>query len=213
MTRPPKARVVKLGGSLLEFSGLRDRLIAWLEAQSPAPTVLLVGGGWVAEGLRRIDGVQGLGEEAAHWLCIDGMQLTARVVDLLVPEATLVDTWGEVLEAVGESGLEEQEELQGEAVEDDEAGDLIIFQARTWLREEEPDQQGTPLPHGWAVTSDSIAARLAEVLDADELVLLKSADPPGTTEPAALAAAGYVDEHFPTALGERMLRVVNLRSQ
>jgi len=54
-----------------------------------------------------------------------------------------------------------------------------------------------PLPHSWAVTSDSIAARAAVVHGAERLVLLKSVDvPPGTSWEAA-AARGWVDPHFP----------------
>ncbi|TWT35559.1 hypothetical protein KOR34_04520 [Posidoniimonas corsicana] len=68
-----------------------------------------------------------------------------------------------------------------------------------FLRELEPRLPGTHLPIGWEVTSDSIAARIAGLLDAG-LVLLKSAPPPVTGANArALADAGYVDEFFPTA--------------
>src|SRR5262249_17943390 len=53
------------------------------------------------------------------------------------------------------------------------------------------------LPHSWAVTSDSIAARAAVVYGAERLVLLKSVDvPPGTPWEAA-AERGWVDPHFP----------------
>jgi aspartokinase-like uncharacterized kinase len=54
------------------------------------------------------------------------------------------------------------------------------------------------LPHSWAVTTDSIAARYAETIGATRLILLKSvAIPPGTDWPTA-AANGWVDEFFPT---------------
>jgi aspartokinase-like uncharacterized kinase len=68
------------------------------------------------------------------------------------------------------------------------------------------------LPHSWDVTSDSIAARLAEVLGAD-LMLLKSADPPAG-DAAAWAAACYVDGYFPTVVNRATLsvRAINLRT-
>jgi aspartokinase-like uncharacterized kinase len=53
------------------------------------------------------------------------------------------------------------------------------------------------LPRSWAVTSDSIAARVAERRGASKLVLLKSVDiPVGTNWPTA-AGNGWVDEYFP----------------
>ena len=66
----------------------------------------------------------------------------------------------------------------------------------------------SPLPHRWSVTSDSIAARIAGCLSAEELVLLKSVDPP---EPA-VCGPPFVDEHFAVACEAlRRVRCVNLR--
>lgn len=50
------------------------------------------------------------------------------------------------------------------------------------------------LPASWQVTSDSIAVAVARSLDADELLLLKSAEPPD----GCWSAGGYVDPHFPS---------------
>jgi hypothetical protein len=55
------------------------------------------------------------------------------------------------------------------------------------------------LPVGWQVTSDSIAAAVATANRAD-LLLAKRVPPPGpASDLESLAAAGWVDEHFPTA--------------
>ena len=74
---------------------------------------------------------------------------------------------------------------------------------------------GTPLPERWNVTSDSIAARVARALNADELVLLKSvAWPDGDI--AEAARRGIVDEHLPRELRlapNLQVRVVNLRDE
>ena len=74
------------------------------------------------------------------------------------------------------------------------------------------DSQRDSLPHSWSATSDSIAARVAELQHAD-LVLLKSADPP-PGDVAAWAAAGYVDAYFPTIVERAKLsvRAINLRA-
>jgi acetylglutamate kinase len=77
----------------------------------------------------------------------------------------------------------------------------------------EIDRQGAnPLPEGWDVTSDAIAARVAAHMQADCLVLLKSAPLPlGATRRDA-ARLGLVDPIFPRA-AEAISRVeyVNLR--
>ncbi len=69
------------------------------------------------------------------------------------------------------------------------------------------------LPHAWAVSSDSIAARIAEVKHASSLILLKSTAWPNGQSWADLARAGFVDDHFPL-IATRLkcpIRCVNLR--
>jgi aspartokinase-like uncharacterized kinase len=70
------------------------------------------------------------------------------------------------------------------------------------------------LPHAWSVTSDSIAARIAEHFAATRLILLKSVDrPTGMTWPEA-SKAGLVDEYFPNAVANLTCPVewLNFRS-
>jgi aspartokinase-like uncharacterized kinase len=87
----------------------------------------------------------------------------------------------------------------------------VVFDPRAFLYKDEPHLPGQRLPHNWSVTSDSIAARLAESLPSDELVLLKSLEPPAR-ELSDLAAVGFVDLHFPVAAAAAVpCRFVNLR--
>jgi aspartokinase-like uncharacterized kinase len=68
------------------------------------------------------------------------------------------------------------------------------------------------LPPSWDVTSDSIAARVAHLLRARELVLLKSAPLPPRVDRDEAARLGLVDPAFPE-ISSRLARVfyVNLR--
>ena len=63
----------------------------------------------------------------------------------------------------------------------------------------------------WQVTSDSIAAHVALRLGAAELVLLKSILPVGRFQHRTTGRLGFVDAHFPTAVGALPVRIVNLR--
>jgi hypothetical protein len=189
--RRDRVRVVKLGGSLLDLDQLSDRVGRWMEANPACPNVFLIGGGAWADAVRaahRLHQIDGL---AAHWLCIRAMSVTAELV-AAITHWPLVDDW-------------RQPAHKPPAVS--------VFECHRFLRDVEPALPGTPLPHGWHVTSDSIAARLAEVLGAEELVLLKSALPPAPPNLTSAADQNFVDPWFPTAARAlRSIRIVNLRS-
>ena len=74
--------------------------------------------------------------------------------------------------------------------------------------------EGRPgcLPHSWEVTSDSLAARFAEVAGARELVLLKSVTIPSDMSWSEASRRGFVDGFFPTMVARGVqARAVNLR--
>jgi aspartokinase-like uncharacterized kinase len=189
-------RVIKVGGSLLTFDRLRTALPRWLHLQSEAANVLIVGGGPLVEVVRDLDRLLGLGEEAAHWLSLRAMGVSARVAAELWPEFRFVTDWSALREAIGS------------------AHTPIVFDAEEFLRCHESRLPGTPLPHSWRVTSDSIAARLAGLLLANELVLLKSSLPERASVTYAEGASlGYVDPMFPVLSHSfPRVRLVNLRS-
>ena len=64
-------------------------------------------------------------------------------------------------------------------------------------------------PHTWDVTSDSLAAAVATRTAARKLVLLKSVDIPPMPWPI-VAANGWVDPYFPTAVADATYDVVAL---
>lgn len=187
-------RVVKVGGSLFSFAELPAAWRAWHAEQPPADTVLLAGGGPFADAVRAADQRFRLGEERSHWLCVETLRVSARLLADLLPECPLVASYAELRQRLTFT----------------EVATPLIFCPAEYLREVDATLTVPPLPYTWAVTSDTIAARLATVLAADELVLLKSQEPPA----ADLAGAGYVDEYFAAAAcGVPRIRYVNLRDR
>lgn len=192
---PLSVRVVKVGGSLFARPRLGDRITAWLDRQAPAVNILIAGGGELADVIRRWDAVHGLGEEASHWLCIRAISISAEVLAAQLSPRQVCESLAEL-------------HVRVVAARKSNTGEVIVFGAEDFLRSEEPGLPPMPVPHRWSVTTDSLAGRIAEVIRADELVLLKSALPP-QDQPEnwpALAAAGYVDEYFPT-IAARLPRV------
>lgn len=166
-------RVLKIGGSLLSRSAWPRHISALVAAGPPTGLTLVVGGGAVVDGLRRIDAAAPQSDELMHELAIEAMRLTARLVAAALGLAVSPSPAG--------------------------AAGTVVLDAALWL---ENRPRGPELPVGWHVTSDSIAARVA-VATAGVLLLAKSTaprrSPGGRYDLTALTAAGWVDEHFPIA--------------
>ena len=188
-------RVVKVGGSLFDLPDLADRLCRWMACQSAAHHVLVAGGGVLVEQVRQWHRQQPIDETATHWMCIDLMRTTARLLQARLPESVLTGDDRVLVQRIGQPGT-------------------TAFCMAEWLRHVEPRLPGTRLPCNWEVTSDAIAGRLAVVLAAGELVLLKSKEPPSTqVDLASLAAEGIVDPMLPRLAAELPpVRIVNLRA-
>jgi aspartokinase-like uncharacterized kinase len=184
-------RVVKVGGSLFDFPDLVPSLRGWLAAQPHANNVLVAGGGKFADAIREADGRFSIGEESSHWLCIEALRVSARLLAAILPEAKLIATFEQLMSTLL-----------------DKKGDYpVVFCPRDFMREVEPFADNHPLPHTWSVTTDSIAARLADLIGADELVLLKPTDPPS----GGAMTGNFVDEYFSTAARDfPNVRFVNL---
>ena len=185
--------VVKLGGSLLGWEEFPRRLDAYLGIARDEKIVIVVGGGRAADFIRALDSMHGIGEKRSHGLALRSLDLTAHIVAALVSDLTVV----------------ERPEALAEAWE---RGTIPVLAPR-WFVETVDRRCGDPLPESWRVTTDSIAARVAEWLGAGELRLMKST---GLNEPLSrLAAAqtGLVDAAFPeVSRSVRKVAVVNLRA-
>ena len=187
-------RVIKIGGSLLSFERLRPAMAQWLDRQKPATDVIVVGGGKLAEVIREMDALHQIGDQTGHWLCVTLMSVSAQLLSQIVPRVRLIDSYETLVHSI------EADEPQ-----------RIVFVTERFLREHEQTLPGPKCSHDWLTTSDTIAARLAIAISADELVLAKSLSvPPDTTRQHA-AQEGFVDARFPLVAGAMRVRWVNLR--
>lgn len=179
-------RVVKLGGSSLSKTDYADRLRCWLAGQPAAQSIVVVGGGASVEKIAARQRREEYDDARAHWECIDLMRRNAERLLLQSPEFVRLTT------------LEELPTGNGQAI-------VYVLDPRRFM--EADARCVAPLPESWDVSSDSIAARAAEVCRADELVLLKSKLPKRMNP-----LGDYVDSYFPTAAKNvPAVRFVNLR--
>lgn len=187
-------RVVKVGGSLYEWTGLSGALKSFLDQllhdDAVTQLILVPGGGPLADAVRQLDRIHGLGEEASHWLALQVLSVGAAMLGQLLHRP--------IIEHPCEVSAASQN-----------ANCCVIDPYRFAIRDESLDDH---LPHTWAATSDAFAARIAEVAGADELVLLKSTQPRGES-PEAWVENSFVDVWFPEIARRCDLRVraVNLR--
>ncbi len=180
--------VIKVGGSLLSLPDLGERLQRLLHCLEGERVLLVAGGGPAADVVREWDQLHALGPERSHWLAIDSLSLTARLLSQLLPNADVVRT-----RTHAEAGWQSDQ--------------VPILEPRPWLELFERER-GAELPRDWTVTTDSIAGWLTVCWPAQRLILAKSVAVPSSD------AADAVDEHFPQLL-PRLPRIewINLRDE
>ncbi len=80
MSRSQPIRVLKLGGSVLDRPGYATALGSWLSRHRDARTLILVGGGRPVDAIRELAAVNHYPDALLHWLCIDLMDASYRLV-------------------------------------------------------------------------------------------------------------------------------------
>jgi aspartokinase-like uncharacterized kinase len=143
--------VVKIGGSLTRGVGLKRLCQRLAELGRQHRLLVVPGGGPSADTVRDYDKCYGLSDATAHWMAILAMDQYGYLLSDLIPHSQSVRD----LKAAGEIALD---------------GRVPVLLPFDLIR------QADPLPHSWAVTSDSISAWVAKSAGAPKLVLLKDVD-------------------------------------
>jgi aspartokinase-like uncharacterized kinase len=192
----PDLVVVKVGGSLYDLPDLGPRLTSWLDTDSrvrpPATVILIPGGGATTDVVRTFDRMHHLGEEKSHWLALRALSLNAHFLAALLS-----------------AGVVDHAQPDGPR--------LQVLDPLAFCRQDQERQGRQTIPHTWDATSDAIAARVAVVVEARRLVLLKSESIPRAPRNWEEAVRhGFVDPVFPSILQqahrELAVSTVNLRA-
>ncbi len=143
--------VIKVGGSLSQSRKLAE-LMARLSELGRRHRILIVpGGGAFANAIRDYDRRFGLDKDASHWMAILAMDQYGHLISSLIPDSELVQ------------GLADARNVLA-------SGRVPVLLTYNLLF------QTDVLPRSWDVTSDSIAAWVAGLAGARQLILLKSVD-------------------------------------
>lgn len=202
-----KIRVLKLGGSLLDLPDLPDRVRRWQRAFPGTLDLWVVGGGQMVDSVRNLDRIHAFNASFIHWLCIELLEHTGKLVHRLLPEFSWVPTAGELERLCSQHHDRHSAIVAVPAFYGPETKCQVVTpQGNTSNLSE--------LPETWETTSDSLAALLAVSVGARECILFKSSSPPEHCRtPSQWAEAGMVDPAFPalvSAIDE--VALVNLRT-
>ena len=163
--------IVKLGGSLLDYPGLKK----WLEVLSntAAPMVIVPGGGPLANAVRNAQMHRKFTDAVGHHMGLLAMEQNAYYLSRLNPKLEPCDNWPAMQKSLANGKLP------------------------VWLPAQmvmaDPD-----IVRDWTVTSDSLSVWLASRIQCDGLILVKSCPLSGKhTTAKQLSQKGIVDQSFP----------------
>ncbi len=168
--------VVKIGGSLAKDPGL----MSWLDligSLGGGRVVIVPGGSIYADSARKAQAEWRFDDVVAHNMAVLGMGQFAFMLQGLCPDLVMAANERELERAV-------------------HSGRVALWMPLELLRREADELTN------WDVTSDSLALWLANRLNAERLILVKSCPLPDDTDFDELAAAGIVDRRFPALAAE-----------
>jgi aspartokinase-like uncharacterized kinase len=163
--------VIKLGGSLSQSTALTSCLNAVEKKYQGKPVVIVPGGGGFADQVRIAQKRWHFDDRTAHHMAILAMQQMALLFKGLKPDFSI---------ASSVAGIVQQLKVKG----------IIIWSPDS----DELDKAG--IESSWDITSDSLAAWLANTLSADKLVVVKSAPIQANLSLDQLAVQGIIDSAF-----------------
>jgi 5-(aminomethyl)-3-furanmethanol phosphate kinase len=143
--------VLKIGGSLSEDPSKLAKLCRELSVLAEAHRILIVpGGGEFADTVRKLDKAYGFSDTISHKMAILAMDQYGFLLSDITPNSYVSCSLDEISNSA--------------------KGILPIFLPSQLMFREDP------LEHSWDVTSDSIAAHIAGLLDAEKLLLVTDID-------------------------------------
>ena len=164
-------RVIKLGGSLMNDERSLKLCLTTIEQAYNDNVVIVPGGGVYADLIRSTQQQWKFNEETAHQMAILAMKQFALLLKSLHPTFMLVESLAAV--------------------------QIRLKKAKVLIWS--PDiKELFSMNAGWEVTSDSLAAWLANQLRATELILVKSAEIPNNLNIQQAHKTGLVDKSFHT---------------
>lgn len=141
-------RVIKLGGSLLAKARELVHFLGGYAERNAISIVIIPGGGPFAEEIKRLPEKEAISDDAAHWMAVLAMHQYGFFLADDNPDIPVVESMDEI----------------------QNAGHICIVLPYKILKDDDS------LPHTWDVTSDTIAAFIAEKLGEKSFIKVTAVD-------------------------------------
>lgn len=207
-------RVIKIGGSLLLQESFLQKLRSWVHQQPAGETFAIVGGGQLIEAVRRLDGVYPNDPTEVHWRCIELLRITFDWLGQQLSDWQLHSTAEQIRHYIVLDQDQDRDSSHRRTAPPSFSVPQIVTNHLVAVDSFYYPGSRAPLPEDWSTTSDAIAGWLSILIDADELVLLKSCNVDVTGSLAELADRGVIDGALPAMQANLpKVRVVNFATE